>query len=140
MDPNDINWKNFFKFLAIALIVIVVLSVAGFALGWITLPIEKGSASNVQEQFRVGYETYESLQATAQSVCTAEKAYNAETDPNLKSQRQSQMLAYETNYNRLSADYDAWSRNIFEGGIVRPADLPARAPKLSEMKTQVCGQ
>lgn len=132
------DWKTFWKVIGIVALVACVVMVLGFLLGWFALPWEKGSASNVQEQFRTGYETYESLQGTAQAVCIAEKAYNAETDPNLKSQRQSQVIAYETNYARLSADYDAWSRNIFEGGIVRPADLPARAPSLSEMKNQVC--
>lgn len=134
------DWKVFWKVLGILFGVLLVLAVFGFAFGWLTWPINLGSRQNVEEQYRTGYELYESLQGTAQAVCTAEKAYNAETDPNLKSQRQSQVLAYETNYARLSADYDAWSRNIFEGGIVRPEDLPARAPSLSEMKTQVCGQ
>lgn len=137
---DELKWKNFFKVLGIVVGVVLVLSIVAFAMGWITWPIDLGSRRNVEAQFQTGYELYESLQGTAQAVCIAEKAYNAETDPTLKSQRQSQLLAYETNYARLSADYDAWSRNIFEGGIVRPADLPARAPSLSEMKTQVCGQ
>jgi len=136
----DWDWKVFWKVVGILFVVMLVFSALGFLFGWITLPIKKGSAGNVEEQFRTGYELYESLQATAQSVCTAEKAYNDEIDSTLKSQRQSQLLAYETNYARLSADYDAWSRNVFEGGIVRPADLPARAPSLSEMKAQSCGQ
>lgn len=137
---DELSWKNGFKVLGIAVVVILVLSVVGLALGWLTWPIDLGSRRNVEVQYRVGYDTYESLQATAQSVCTAQKAYDSETDTTLKSQRQSQLLAYETNYNRIAADYDAWSRNIFEGGIVRPGDLPARAPSLSEMKSQSCGQ
>jgi len=132
------DWKIFWKVVGILFVVILVLTVLGFLFGWITWPIDLGSRQNVEEQFQTGYELYESLQGTAQAVCIAEKAYNAETNPSLKSQRQSQVLAYETNYARLSADYDAWSRNIFEGGIIRPADLPARAPSLSEMKNQVC--
>lgn len=131
--------NDFWKFAVIMVAIVLGVSLLGLALGWITWPFDLGSRANVQEQFRVGYELYESLQGTAQAACTAEKAYLAETNPDLKSQRQSQQLAYETNYARLSADFDAWSRNIFEGGIVRPADLPARAPSLAEMKAQVCG-
>ena len=136
----DFDWKLFWKIVGIVFVVAVVASLIGFALGWITLPIRNGSADNVEDQFRTGYELYESLQATAQSVCSAQKAYDLETDPSAKSQRLSYLQAYETNYNRIAADYDAWSRNIFEGGIVRPSDLPARAPSLSEMKSQTCGQ
>lgn len=136
----DFDWKTFWKVIGILFVVVLVFSLIGFALGWITLPIRKGSAGNVEEQFRKGYELYESMQATAQSVCSAQDAYDRETDPSAKSQRLSYLQAYETNYNRIAADYDAWSRNIFDGGIVRPADLPARSPSLSEMKSQSCGQ
>jgi hypothetical protein len=130
--------SDFGKLVLYVFVAAIVLLALSFALGWIAWPFDLGSRQNVEEQFRTGYELNESLQGTAQAVCTTEKAFNSETDANLKSQRQSQLLAYETNYARLSADYDAWSRNIFEGGIVRPADLSARAPSLSEMKTQVC--
>lgn len=134
----DFDWKTFWKFIGILFVVVLVASLLSFALGWITLPVRKGSVENVEEQFRTGYELYESLQATSQSVCSAQKAYDLETDPNAKSQRLSYLQGYETNYNRIAGDYDAWSRNIFEGGIVRPADLPARAPTLTEMKAQSC--
>jgi len=131
------DWKEFKKWIWIAFLVILILTIVGFIFGWITLPIDKGSRDNVEKQFRRGYELYESLQATAQMVCTAEQAYN-ETDPNTKQQRQTQLTAYQTNYQRLAAEYDAWARNVFEGGIIHPQDLPTRAPTLQDMKSQVC--
>ena len=122
----------------LVLVLIVVCAVVSMALGWITLPIDLFSRGNVQEQFTTGYDLYESLQSTSQAVCTAEAAVEAESNPDARTQRQSQLIAYETNYARISADYDKWSRNIFEGGLVRPPDLPARAPSLQNMRMEVC--
>ncbi len=131
------DWKEFKKWIWVAFLVILILTIVGFIFGWITFPIDKGSRDNVKKQFQRGYELYESLQATAQMVCTAEQAYN-ETDPNTKQQRQTQLIAYQTNYQRLAAEYDAWTRNVFERGIIHPQDLPTRAPTLQDMKSQVC--
>ncbi len=61
-----------------------------------------------------------------------------ETDPRAKTQRLPYLQGYETNYYRIAADYNAWSRNSLEGDLIRPEDLPALAPSLSEMKSQVC--
>ena len=134
------DWKPFVRFLGGLLLIIVILSLFGLLLGWITLPGQKASVQNVEEQFRVGYELHNSLTASANSVCTAQKAYDAETDPTFKSQRQTQLLAYETNYARLAASYDAWASNIFQGKVIRPADLPNRAPSLSTKLFEVCPQ
>jgi len=133
--------NDILKAVGIGVLVLVLLvgcAVASAALGWITLPIDLFSRGNVQEQFTTGYDLYESLQSTSQAVCTAEAAVEAESNPDARTQRQSQLIAYETNYARISADYDKWSRNIFEGGLVRPSDLPDRAPSLQNMRMEVC--
>lgn len=132
------NWRTFWQVVGALFVVGLAISVMGFAFGWITLPIQKGSAQNVEQQFTYGYQTMQSLQSTARSVCQAQKAYDAEADPSLKSQRQTQLLAYQSNYSRLEGEYDAWAANVFQGRVVRPADLPAQAPTLSGMASQVC--
>ena len=126
--------------IVIGALFIVAIVVVSLAAGWITLPFLKGSAGNVEKQFTFGYQQYNALKATATSVCAAQKAVDAATNDSERSQRTSQLLAYETNYARLAGEYDAWASNIFQGNVVRPADLPLRAPSLDTMKTQVCGQ
>lgn len=132
------NWKIFWQVVGIVFIVGLVLAAMGFVFGWITLPIQKGGVQNVEQQFTYGYQTKKALEATARSVCLAQKAYDVETDPALKSQRQSQLLAYQANYSRLEGEYDAWAANVFQGKVIRPNDLPAQAPTLSGMILQVC--
>lgn len=128
-------------FWAIVIVVaLVICATAGsFAAGWITLPFTKGSPQNVEAQFTKGYELYNSLKQTANLVCDAQKSYNNATG-DAKDQRQTQLTAYESNYRRLAGEYDAWASNVFQGGIIRPADLPFRAASLSDMKAQSCGQ
>lgn len=126
--------------IVIAAVLVTAIVVVSVAAGWITLPFLKGSAGNVEKQFTFGYQQYNALKATATSVCAAQRAVEAATNDSEKSQRTSQLLAYETNYARLAGEYDAWASNIFQGNVVRPADLPLRAPTLDAMKSQVCGQ
>lgn len=121
------------------LVLLVVLVVGGSIAGWITLPFMKGSSQNVEVQFTKGYEMYNSLKQTANMVCDAQKAYNNATG-DAKNQRQTQLTAYESNYRRIAGEYDAWSSNVFQGGVIRPNDLPLRAPSLSSLKGQSCDQ
>lgn len=137
---NDTGFTLSWGFWAIVIgaVLIVAIVVVSAVAGWITLPFLKGSAGNVEKQFVYGYTQYNALKATATSVCAAQKAVETATNDSEKSQRTSQLLAYETNYARLAGEYDAWASNIFQGQVVRPADLPYRAPSLPDMKVQVC--
>lgn len=138
MEKMDWNWKSFWQVVGVLFVVGLVLTVFSFVFGWITLPIQKGGAGNVEQQFTYGYQTIKALQSTARSVCLTQKAYDAETDPSLKSQRQTQLLGYQSNYSRLEGEYDAWAANIFQGKVIRPSDLPQTAPSLGEMQSTVC--
>lgn len=127
--------KTFFGLL---LLVVVVL-VFGFAAGWLSLPFDLFGRPNVQAQWTWAYDQYESLQATAQQICTAEGAVQSAQTESERTQRTTQLIAYEQNYARLAADYDARMRNAFEAGLVAPPDVPRRAPTLADMKAGVCG-
>lgn len=109
-----------------------------FLFGWFALPFIKGSVNNVETQFTYGYTTMHSLEATAKTVCDFEVIATNTTDSNAQNQRMSQLLQYEANYNRIEGNYDAWAANVFQGGVIRPADLPIVAPTLGEMKLKVC--
>jgi len=126
--------------LVIGLIVGATLVVGRFAFGWFTAPVQIYSIENVREQWRFAYDYDESLKAAAQQVCIAEKAVQDASSDNEKSQRRSQQMAYETNYTRIEADFNARLRNAFEAKLVKPADVPDKAPSLSEMKKRVCNK
>jgi hypothetical protein len=49
-----------------------------------------------------------------------------------RTQRVTQEIAQEQNFARIAANYNAAMRNAFAAKYVRPSDLPAEAPPLSE--------
>lgn len=126
------------QWLGIAVLAIVVLIPIGWGLGWLSVPFQTTSAQNVREQWKFAYQFDEDLQAQARNACIAEKAYNEAPAGDVKTQRQTQLIANEQNYNRIAADYDARLRNAFEAKLVRPSDVPDKAPTLAEMKRRVC--
>jgi hypothetical protein len=132
MDNQD--RKALFKLFGWGVIIIITILLASWILGWITMPWELTSPRNVKEQWTWAYEQHESLKATAQQVCIAERAVELAQSDTERTQRQTQLIAYETNYSRLAADYDAKMQNAFEMKLIKPADLPWRAPVLSEAK------
>ena len=120
------------------LIILMTSLVGAWIFGWLAVPLRIFSQQNVEAQWTWGYDQYESLQAVSQQVCSAEKAIASAQSDTERTQRQTQMLAYEMNYSRLAADYDARMRNAFQAGLVRPSDLPQRAPSLEDMKLNTC--
>lgn|SRR3989338_1329385 len=127
-------------FWAIAIVVVLslVLGVVGWGLGWLGVPGQVVSPQNVREQWRFSYEHDESLQTAARNVCLTETALAASTSDTERVQRQSQLLAYQQVYTKIQAQYNARLRNAFEAGLVRPRDVPEKAPELSDMKLRVC--
>ncbi len=142
MRPNRQVTGFTLSWLLWSIVILVVVSVVGGALawglGWISVPGQVLSPQNVQEQWRFAYAFDESLQAIAQQVCATEKALAGATNENEQTQRRSQLLAYEQNYARVAAEYDARLRNAFQAGLVAPSDVPRRAPTLNEMKLRMC--
>jgi len=119
---------------------LIAVAVAAWILGWIAAPFGIGSYSNVREQYGAAYQNSEALKATAINVCSAEKAVAAATSDSERSQRQTQVLAFEQNYARIAASYNAAMANAFAAKYVRPSDLPEHAPTLAETKAKVCAQ
>jgi len=107
--------------------------------GWAAVPAQVTSAENVQKQWAFAYQYDESLQAAARQVCSAEKGVAESSSDMERTQRRSQALAYEQNYARIEAEFNAKLRNAFEAKYVAPSDVPKRAPTLTEMKAKVCG-
>lgn len=126
------------RLVLIILAVFICVMLVSVGLGWISMPFQKVSTENVQQQWAFAYQYDESLRAVARQVCSAEKAMNASTTPEEAIQRRSQVMAYEQNYARVQAEYDAKLRNAFEAKYIRPNDVPPRAPDLSVAKLMVC--
>ena len=121
-----------------ALGIVLVFAIGIFLVRWALVPTEVYSPENVSKQWAFAYEYSEKLKMGAVQVCIAEKAVAAATTDNEAAQRRSQLMAYEQNYARMWADYNARLKNNFEAGLVAPSDVPDKAPTLEESKKAYC--
>lgn len=130
---HPIGWS-----ITVLLVVVLLGGLLGLATGWISFGTKFLSPAELREQYRTAFTLYNSLEASAQNVCDLEELISDETDPDVKSQRESQLLAFQQQYNANKATYEARMQNIFEAKKRKPAELPFEAPTLEEMKQLVC--
>lgn len=126
------------RVIGIGIVIVVGVVVLFWALGWLFAPLDVTSVENVRKQWAFVYQFDESLQATAKQVCSAERAAKETKGDEERIQRQSQALAFEQNYARIEAEYNAKLRDAFQAKYVKPSDVPSKAPTLDEIKPQVC--
>lgn len=120
---------------------VVALTVIALALRWFGAADGAVSPENVAAQYRQAYTDFEALKATAGNVCAARAVLAAESDPELRAQRSTQVAAYEQNYRRIAAGYDAAYDDVFRARHVGPPDLPAEAPGLdAALAAAGCGK
>lgn len=110
----------------------VLLTVAGFGFGWFRTATNVIGPDNVRAQWQFAYDYSESLNAIGGQWCTAKAAENAAVGPDERLQRSSQRIAIEQNYDRVKATYDARLADAFRAKLVKPADVPERAPTLQQ--------
>ena len=120
------------RLLGIGIAVALVLGLVGFAAGWFRAGTQIISPENVKAQWQFAYDFNESLTAIGQQWCTAKAAEDAETNSDAKLQRTSQRISIEQNYARVKAQYDARLADAFRAKLVKPDDVPKRAPTLAE--------
>jgi hypothetical protein len=118
--------------IALILVLSVVLVPVSCGLAWFRAGSEIVGPANVREQFRFFYDTIEQLDAQGREVCLLEELVAGADGVDVRVQREQQLLAARAVYLNVKADYDARAQDVFRGGIVRPRDLPERAPALEE--------
>lgn len=107
-------------------------------LTWLLFFAGKIGPGNVSEQWRFAYDFDASLRAIARQVCETEVALSQAQSAEEQTQRRSQVLAYQQNYERVKAQYDAHLRDAFRAGLIRPPDVPDEAPSLGSMESEEC--
>jgi len=125
------------KFLIMIVVVcvcsIILFGAVSWLRAWVSLPLRKMSAQNVEAQWQWAYNAEEDLQASARQVCNARNTLSEESDENAKVQWRSHVTAREDNYARIAADYNARMRNAFRAKYIRPDDVRENAPNVDEM-------
>lgn len=113
--------------------------IVGFANDWWQAGVTVISPANVRAQFQAAYDDINSLSAVAQNICTLQVARDAELKgTDAYTQRESQVLAQEQNYQRIQNHYNAYVSDPFRAKLVRPSDLPAQAPTEAQEIAIVC--
>lgn len=123
--------------LAICFVLAIVAAVGHFALGWWNGAAQTVGFDNTKAQFTDLYGDMESMRAAAANACAAKDANHSASGPTFL---EDPAQAYEAKYRSIEADYNRRFENIFEANalLVKPNDLPQRAPTLDEMEAQVC--
>lgn len=116
----------------------VLFGVIGFVGGWLSVPGKVASPQNVEKQWDSAYSNFNSLRAQAQTVCDAEVQVRQAEAGSVKTQRESQLAVYQQNYRRIEADYNQAMDNAFKARLVKPPDLPDKAPSLDSAKNLYC--
>lgn len=131
----------------LGLFLIVILSIVALSLffnvlayggSWFREGQRVVSPQNVREQWQFAYDHDEALGAIAQNYCSFKEAADSDTNPETKPQRESQVQAQATLYNSRAAQYNSQLRDAFRAKLVRPRDVPERAPTLKEKTQEVC--
>jgi hypothetical protein len=125
--------------LGIVIVLVVIGTPVGFALGWFNRGVQVVSPENVQQQWQQGYDYYNALKGTAQNICTLQTTLKTEPlGSDAYNQRESQLLAQQQLYETNSRHYNAFMQDPLRAKVVRPQDLPAAAPTATEMEREVC--
>lgn len=125
--------NNFLKWAG----VVALAAAAVFVLGWLLTIVGIFGPGNVKAQWQFAYDYDQDLRAIARQACEFETLV-ASSSGSAKVQRESQLQAVKSNYERVRGDYDARLRDAFRGGVVHPPDVPDQAPTLLAMEAQEC--
>lgn len=125
-------WLLWLKILGAATFIGVTVTVLAFACSWGGAARDVVSPENVRAQWQFSYDYSESLRGVAGNWCTARRTELETVDPTARDQRVTQRIAIENNYRRVQNEYDARLADAFRAKLVRPGDVPARAPTLDE--------
>lgn len=147
IQQHDENWFSrqtplglFLKVVGALIVVSLVCGGVGWVGGWFKTGAQVVSAENVKAQWQFAYDYNESLRATAANWCSIRKAEvqaGKTGDRDAMNQRSSQRLATETLFDKNKAEYDGRLADAFRAKLVRPRDVPAKAPTLQEKLTEI---
>lgn len=96
--------------------------------------------NHVAQVYAVAFQDMKSLDATANNTCPIEaEIAGVQQGSDAWLQLESQVNAFQENYNRIKADYDAQMANIFAAKQVKPRNLPFVAPTFKSKIAEFCG-
>ena len=127
----------FFKGLGLFIVAGLVLGIVGLGAGWFKAGTDIISPDNVKSQWQFAYDTEAALDAIGSQWCTAKKAEDAALTNDERLQRSSQRIAVEQNYDRVAATYNGRLADVFRAKLVKPSDVPDRAPTLTQVVERI---
>lgn len=101
--------------------------------GWFSGEAGLRSFEHARQTYAEAFDDTEAMAANARQACqfaASVKSARDAGDAATATQRETQLLAVENNYERVRAEYQAYMRDHFRGGVLRPKQLPLPAPSL----------
>lgn len=127
-----------FALIVAVFLLMVVTTPLTIGFGWFSGEANLRSFEHVRQTYSEAFTDANGMDANARQACRLKAQIATETDPSVKTQRESQLLAIENNYDRVKGDYDAYMADHFKGGIIRPRQLPYPYPSLTDREAVVC--
>ena len=123
------------------IILAAILVLVGIGFGWFSGEANLRSFDHVKATYREAFDDVNSMDANARQACTftqAVKDATAAGDTSTATQRQTQLLAVENNYDRIKGEYEAYMNDHFRGNVIRPKQLPLPYPTIQERMAVLC--
>lgn len=127
-----------FAVIVAVFLLLVVTTPLTIGFGWFSGEANLRSFGHVRDTYREAFDDTAAMDANVRQSCRVQAQIATETDASVKSQRQSQLLAIENNYDRIKGEYEAYMRDHFRGGVIRPQQLPLPYPTLAERQAVLC--
>lgn len=127
-----------FALIVAVFLLAVTLTPLTIAFGWFQGEAQLRSFGHVRDTYREAFDDVNSMDANARQACRLDVQIATETDSLVKTQRESQLIAIENNYDRIKGEYEAYMRDHFRGGVIRPRQLPMPYPAIEDRKQEVC--
>lgn len=147
IEDYDETWLNrqtplglTMKVIGFLVVVGLIISLIGIPLGWYNAGRQIVSPENVKAQWQFAYDLDAGMKEIASNWCTMREAELSAPAAD-RSQRTSQRLATESLYRTRAGEYNGRMADAFRAKLVKPSDVPARAPDLRDRLAEVgCDQ
>ena len=128
--PKRTGLRVLLTVVGVTVVIGATMSVVGLATGWGGKAVKVVSPANVQKQYAVIIDDWNSLSKAAYNACMAQ---GATPDPNSPTMVESPALAYAATYRNIQAHYNSAWDNVFKAGLVGPAGYPRHVDTFPEL-------
>lgn len=122
-------------------LLLVVTTPLTIGFGWFSGEAHLRAFPHVAQTYQVAFDDAKGMDANVRQFCqlhAAAAAARSAGEASTASQRDSQAIAVQLNYDRLKGEYDAYMQDHFRGGVIHPRQLPMPYPDFEARQKTLC--